>query len=50
MFSKKKPLQNIFKKSMTYDNEIKMGKPEKLTKSTGMKIYFAHLYYSWERG
>ncbi|MGK0427034.1 MAG: IS30 family transposase [Ulvibacter sp.] len=30
---------------MTYDNGN-----EKITKNTGMKIYFAHPYSSWERG
>lgn len=35
---------------MTYDNGIEMAKPEKITKKTGMKIYFAHPYSSWERG
>lgn len=35
---------------MTYDNDIEMGRHEKITKNTGMKIYFAHLYSSWERG
>ena len=35
---------------MTYDNGIEMAKHEKITKKTGMKIYFAHPYSSWERG
>jgi IS30 family transposase len=43
-------LNPIFKKSMTYDNGIEMAKHEKITKKTGMKIYFAHPYSSWERG
>lgn len=38
------------KKSMTYDNGIEMARHEKITKLTGMKIYFAHPYSSWERG
>ncbi len=51
MFSKKlNQLQNIFKKSMTYDNGVEMARHEKITKKTGMKIYFAHPYSSWERG
>ena len=51
MFSKKlNQLQNIFKKSMTYDNGIEMARHEKITQKTGMKIYFAHPYSSWERG
>lgn len=43
-------LNNIYKKSMTYDNGIEMARHEKITKNTGMKIYFAHPYSSWERG
>ena len=51
MFSKKlNKLNDIFKKSMTYDNGIEMAKHEKITQKTGMKIYFAHPYSSWERG
>ncbi len=43
-------LNPVFKKSMTYDNGIEMARHEKITKKTGMKIYFAHPYSSWERG
>ncbi|MCG1037821.1 IS30 family transposase [Polaribacter sargassicola] len=43
-------LNPIFKKSMTYDNGIEMAKHQKITEKTGMKIYFAHPYSSWERG
>ncbi|MDO3695216.1 IS30 family transposase [Wenyingzhuangia sp. chi5] len=43
-------LNNIFKKSMTYDNGIEMAKHEKITQNTGMKIFSAHPYSSWERG
>ena len=43
-------LNPIFKKSMTYDNGIEMARHERITKNTGMKIYFAHPYSSWERG
>lgn len=51
MFSEKlNQLNNIFKKSMTYDNGIEMARHEKITQSTGMKIFFAHPYSSWERG
>ncbi len=35
---------------MTYDNGIEMARHEKITENTGMKIYFAHPYSSWERG
>ncbi|AUS07070.1 IS30 family transposase [Pseudotamlana carrageenivorans] len=51
MFSKElNKLDPIFKKSMTYDNGIEMARHETITKKTGMKIYFAHPYSSWERG
>ncbi|QRM89333.1 IS30 family transposase [Lacinutrix sp. WUR7] len=51
IFSKKLNLLNqLFKKTMTYDNGIEMAKHEKITQNTGMKIYFAHPYSSWERG
>ena len=40
----------VFKKSMTYDNGIEMARHEKITEKTGLKIYFAHPYSSWERG
>ena len=43
-------LNPIYKKSMTYDNGIEMARHEKITENTGMKIYFAHPYSSWERG
>ena len=43
-------LNPIYKKSMTYDNGIEMARHEKITEKTGMKIYFAHPYSSWERG
>ena len=51
MFSKKlNQLNPLFKKTMTYDNGIEMARHEKITQKTGMKIYFAHPYSSWERG
>ena len=51
MFSKKlNQLNPVFKKSMTYDNGTEMAKHEVITQKTGMKIYFAHPYSSWERG
>jgi IS30 family transposase len=51
MFSKiLNRLNPILKKYMTYDNGVEMARHEKITQNTGMKIYFAHLYSSWERG
>jgi IS30 family transposase len=40
----------IFKKTMTYDNGVEMAAHKKITQKTGMQIYFAHPYSSWERG
>ena len=51
MFSKKiNQLNQKLRKSMTYDNGIEMAKDQIITQKTGMKIYFAHPYSSWERG
>lgn len=41
---------HYLRKSMTYDNGIEMANHKWLTKKTGMDIYFAHPYSSWERG
>jgi IS30 family transposase len=38
------------RKTMTYDNGIEMANHKWLSKKTGMDIYFAHPYSSWERG
>ena len=35
---------------MTYYNGTEMAKHELITKKTGMDIYFAHPYSSWEIG
>ena len=36
--------------TMTYDNGKEMAEHKLFTKKTGMKVYFAHPYSSWERG
>ena len=38
------------RKTMTYDNGMEMANHKWLTEHTGMDIYFAHPYSSWERG
>jgi IS30 family transposase len=43
-------LPNYIRKSMTYDNGMEMANHKWLTAKTGMDIYFAHPYSSWERG
>ncbi len=35
---------------MTYDNGTEMAEHKWLTQQTGMEVYFAHAYSSWERG
>jgi transposase, IS30 family len=37
-------------KSMTYDNGLEMANHKWLTENTGMDIFFANPYSSWERG
>lgn len=44
----KQPL--LFRKTMTYDNGKEMAEHKLITKQTGIDIYFAHPYSSWERG
>jgi len=39
-----------FKKSLTYDNGVEMAQHKLVTAQTGMQVYFAHPYSSWERG
>lgn len=43
-------LDKKFKKTLTYDNGLEMAQHKTLTKQTGMQVYFAHPYSSWERG
>ena len=43
-------LPEHIRKSMTYDNGMEMANHQWLTNKTGMDIYFAHPYSSWERG
>lgn len=37
-------------KTMTYDNGTEMANHKWLTKKTGIEVFFAHPYASWERG
>lgn len=51
MFAKElKKIGNNCRKSLTYDNGVEMANHLWLTKKTGMTVYFAHPYSSWERG
>ncbi len=43
-------LPSKFKKSCTLDNGAEFTGHEEVTRKTGMKIYFATPYHSWERG
>lgn len=38
------------RKTMTYDNGTEMAEHKRLTRQTGVSVYFAHPYSSWERG
>jgi len=40
----------LFTKTLTYDNGTEMAYHKLFTKKTGMPVYFAHPYSSWERG
>lgn len=44
------PLPKHLKRSLTLDNGTEMADFEALEQRTGMTIYFAHPYHSWERG
>jgi IS30 family transposase len=49
----KKALSSLpikLRQSMTYDNGFEMANHKWLTQQTGMIVYFAHPYSSWERG
>ena len=43
-------MNHIFRKSLTYDNGMEMANHKWFTQKTGMPVYFAHPYSSWERG
>ena len=43
-------LNQSVRKTLTYDNGTEMTNHQWLKKRTGMNIYFAHPYSSWERG
>lgn len=43
-------LPTWFRKTMTYDNGTEMAEHKWLSQQTGMEVYFAHAYSSWERG
>jgi transposase, IS30 family len=45
-----KLLGQNWRKTLTYDNGVEMAYHKKLTAKTGMDVYFAHPYSSWERG
>lgn len=50
-FSNKLSLEPAeLRKTMTYDNGSEMAEHNYITENTGMDIYFAHPYSSWERG
>ena len=44
------PFPKHLKRSLTLDNGSEMSDYEELERHTGLRIYFAHPYHSWERG
>lgn len=44
------PLPAHLKRSLTLDNGTEMADYEALEHHTGIRVYFAHPYHSWERG
>jgi IS30 family transposase len=44
------PLPKHLKRSLTLDNGSEMNDFEEFERHTGMTVYFAHPYHSWERG
>ena len=45
-----KNIPNDKKYTITYDNGVEFSEHEMIKKETGMDIYFAYPYHSWERG
>ncbi len=39
-----------YRKTLTLDNGTEMSNYEEIERSTGLEIYFAQPYHSWERG
>jgi len=44
------PLTGHLRRSLTLDNGSEMADYEELERHTGVPVYFAHPYHSWERG
>ncbi len=43
-------LERNLARTMTYDNGMEMAQHKEFSQQTGMTVYFAHPYASWERG
>lgn len=43
-------IDTLFTKTLTYDNGTEMAEHKQFSNHTGMPVYFAHPYSSWERG
>ena len=49
----KRRLKNLpagLRRSMTFDNGKEFAEHERLTRSTGMEVYFTDPYASWQKG
>ncbi len=43
-------IPNKYRKTLTLDNDTEMSNYEEIERYTGLQIYFANPYHSWERG
>ena len=45
-----KQIPQTYRKTLTLDNGPEMKFPERIERTTGVKVYYANPYHSWERG
>jgi IS30 family transposase len=43
-------IDNLYTKTLTYDNGMEMAQHKQFSKQTEMPVFFAHPYSSWQRG
>lgn len=44
------PIPAHYRKTLTLDNGPEMKQPELIERTTGVRVYYANPYHSWERG